>query len=404
VRRRPLCLATALVASAGLLLTACTSSQGGHKPTSSTSSATVAANPTLGPVTNVNASIDACGQGWTDPHAGQQTFVVKDVDIVPGEVYLTNAKTGDVFAFLEPISPATTANLSIDLGSGTYAFRCAMEDQDVVVGPTVTIPGNVPDPVPPVAPVSQNDLIPPTKAYETYVEGKLPGLAKQVGTLEADIAGGQLAKARTDWLPAHLTYEQLGAAYDAFGDIDASINGTTAGLPGGLADKDFTGFHRIEYGLWHGQSAATLTPYAQQLVKDVATLRSQFPTAQITPLDVSIRAHEIMENALQFELTGETDYGSNTNLATVSANLQGTVVVLGLIKSLLVPRYPALGQLESELTQTQQAVAATDVHGTWTPWSGLSTSQREHINADVSELVELLAPIAAICEPRRTSQ
>ena len=356
-----------------------------------------------GLVTPISASIDECGQGWTKPRAGQQTFVVKDVDIVPGEVYLVNDTTKQVYAFLEPISPNATANMSIDLGSGSYAFLCVMSDQDPVTGPTVTIPGQIPDPVPPVAPVSTQDMIPPTKQYETYVDGRLPILARQVAALQADVHAGNLATARVDWLTAHLTYETLGAAYDAFGDIDSAINGTTAGLPGGVTDRDFTGFHRIEYGLWHGQSAATIRPFADRLVSDVGQLVRQFPTEQIDPLDVSVRAHEITENALQFELTGETDYGSGTNLATVAANLAGTVVMINLLKPILASRYPGLNELNASMTLAQSDIDATDVHGQWTPLTQLAVRQRELINSDVSELAELLAPIASICEPRRTS-
>ena len=45
-------------------------------------------------------------------------------------------------------------------------------------------------------------------------------LAGQAGALAADVRGGNLGAARTAWLTAHLTYERLGAAYDAFGDFD----------------------------------------------------------------------------------------------------------------------------------------------------------------------------------------
>jgi iron uptake system component EfeO len=278
-----------------------------------------------------------------------------------------------------------------------------MQDEDVVVGPTVTLTGTAKIVSPSVQPVSQQQLIGPTKQYETYVTQNLPGLATLVGTLRTDIAAGNLAEARADWLPAHLEYERLGAAYGAFGDADGKINGLPNGLPGGVGDKDFVGFHRIEYGLWHGQSAATLRPFADQLATAVAGLRKSFPTTQIDPLDVSIRAHEITENALQFELTGQTDFASNSNLATVRANLDGTQAVLAILKPLLTPRYPALAQLDRELTTAEHDLDAQH-HGTsWTPLAQLTRPQRERINADISELTELLAPIAAICEPRRTS-
>lgn len=356
-----------------------------------------------GRAATVEISISKCGQGWTHPRAGTQQFLLHDTDSRSGEAYLVDARTGGVYASVEPLGVGSTATLSITLGAGSYAFRCAMEDADAVTGPTVVITGTAQGSTKPVLPVSQGDLIEPTKKYEAYVSGRLPGLAKLVGVLRVDIDRGYLAKARTDWLPAHLAYEQLGAAYGAFGDADAEINGLPKGLPGGVHDKNFAGLHRIEYGLWHGESAHSLTAPAAALCTAVAGLRTQFRDAQIDPLDVSIRAHEITENAVQFELTGETDFGSNSNLATVDANLIGTRQVLDLLRPLLTHRYAALTQLDVMLQRAQRDVRAQHTGAGWTPVQQLARSPREHINADLSQLTELLAPVATICEPRRTS-
>jgi iron uptake system component EfeO len=278
-----------------------------------------------------------------------------------------------------------------------------MEDSPAVTGPHVTLSGPAANPASGVVPVDQADLIPATKAYESYVTGALPGLVHEVATLREDIAAADVAKAKTAWLVAHLSYERLGAAYDAFGDLDGEINGLTNGLPDGVNDKDFTGFHRIEYGLWHGATGATLLPEVDALNVSVGKLAGVFAAAQIDPLDISIRAHEISENALQFELTGEDDYGSHSELATVWANLQGTQTVLGFVESLLAPRDKNLPTIKSQLAEAQRLVEAQDRAAGWTPLSALTTSEREHLNAAVSQLTELLAPVAAILEPRRTS-
>ncbi|MGI8879915.1 MAG: hypothetical protein ACR2KJ_05245 [Jatrophihabitans sp.] len=135
----------------------------------------------------------------------------------------------------------------------------------------------------------------------------------------------------------------------------------------------------------------------------MAGLVAQFRDAQIDPLDVSIRAHEITENAVQFELTGETDFGSHSNLDTVDANLTGTRQVLYLLRPLLTNRYAALAQLDAMLQRAQRDVRAQHVAGGWTPALQLARSPREHIDADLSQLTALLAPVATICEPRRTS-
>jgi iron uptake system component EfeO len=350
----------------------------------------------------ISVSVGTCGAGWTDPVAGAESFTIHNTDYRPGDITLVNPSSGAIFAFIDNLGPNTTSTMPVTLGGGTYAFRCAFEDESVVTGPSVSVPG-APMANTAVPPVTQNDLIGPTKAYEAYVSSNLPGLTKLVDRLSADIKAGNLTAARTDWLPAHLEYERLGAAYGAFGDADGEINGTTAGRPKGVDDPDFTGFHRLEYGLWHGQSAAELAPVAAKLQSSVAGLVKEFANAQIDPLDVSIRAHEITENALQFELTGETNYGSNSNLATIQANLDGTKELLMLLQPILTPRYSALPQVNALLAKSEADLNAQQHDGKWTPLDQLDETDRERLNSDISELSQQLAPIASICEPRRTS-
>lgn len=333
--------------------------------------------------------MDRCGQGWTRPSAGTELLAVHNADFRAGEAQLIDPGSGAVYADVEPLGPGTTVSLRVSLSAGSYAWRCLMEDEGAITGSTVKVTGTAHGTTPGVVPVSQADLIPATRAYENYVTGQLPRLITLSDKVHDDIAAGRLSDARNDWLPAHLEYERLGAAYDAFGDLDGAINGLPDGLPRGVNDAKWTGFHRLEYGLWHGQPKTELMPYADLLAKDVRALRHKFADAEIDPLQISIRAHEIAENALQFELTGRTNYGSDSNLATVRANLDGTEAVLRIIHRLLVPRYPQLRQTQQLLATTEHDI---DTH-----------ADHERIDADVSQLCELLAPIASILEPRRTS-
>jgi hypothetical protein len=74
------------------------------------------------------------------------------------------------------------------------------------------------------------------KTYQAYLATGVADLVTKTDALDTAVKAGNPALARTDWLAAHLTYETLGAAYSAFGDFDGQINGTTAGLPGGVDD------------------------------------------------------------------------------------------------------------------------------------------------------------------------
>ncbi|MGI8667351.1 MAG: imelysin family protein [Jatrophihabitans sp.] len=348
--------------------------------------------------TPVEVSLSHCGAGWQPRTAGHQQLLLHDTDTRPGEVMIADARTGAVFGYLEPLAAGSRAELDVDLAAGSYRIRCAMEDADVVDGPVITLTGRAGDSSPGVQPVTQAELIGPTRQYQRYVSAQLPLLARQLLVLRSDLATGSLVRARADWLTAHLQYERLGAAYGAFGAADSAINGLPDGLPRGVADPGFTGFHRIEYGLWHRQPAGQLVAMTDALRAAVQSLTTSFATTQLEPAEVAIRAHEITENAIEFELTGHTDFGSASNLATVRANLQGTATVLGLLRPLLLLRYQHLDQLDAALARAQLLVATHQQS-----LSTLSTAQREQVNAALGGLVEQLAPVAEICEPRRTS-
>jgi iron uptake system EfeUOB component EfeO/EfeM len=171
-----------------------------------------------------------------------------------------------------------------------------------------------------------------------------------------------------------------------------------------VSSPRWTGFYRLEYGLWHGQSANVLTPVAATLVKDVNALLAWWPTQQIPLSDVGLRTHEILENALEFQLTGHDDYGSGTTLATTLANIAGTRELLGLLRPLLVPRYPGLPAVYSGLSQLQSLLEKEKLpNGGWVPVSALPTSAREAIDAACGAVLQSLAPIASITEPRNTA-
>lgn len=334
----------------------------------------------------VQVSVSQCGTGWSGAPAGTAHLLLRNTDSRPGEARVIDPGSGAVFADVEPIGPATTVPLDVTLRSGHYALQCLMEDEPPVTGPVQTVRGRLPAGLvasPGVVPVTQADLIPATKAYERYVSGQLPRLAADVAALRGSIVRGDRATARRDWLTAHLLYERLGAAYDAFGDLDAAINGLDRG-------PDWTGFHRIENGLWHDAALPGLLAQVDTLQKNVTALRHQFATAQIDPLQIGIRAHEISENALQFSLTGIDDYGSHSDLATIQANQRGTVTVLGLVASLLRSRHVDLTAIQAGIARTNQLLAQRPV-------------EREQLDAALSEQCELLAPVASVLEPRRTS-
>jgi iron uptake system component EfeO len=348
--------------------------------------------------TTVIAFNDAtCGGTW-QASPGWHTFEVKNQAEYGAEVDLVDPVNDAVYDELDNTGPGTTTPMSLDLGSGKYAFLCDVQDFNPTTGPTVTVPGLAKG-TPAILPVTYNDLYPIAKEYQKYTEAGLQVLAKETSTLAADFRGRDLASARRDWLTAHLQYETLGAAYDAFGNYDDEIDGRADAL--GVDNPQWTGFYRLEYGLWHGQSAAELALVANTLNTNVHQLLAWWPTQEIEPLDLGLRTHEILENALEFQLTGRDDYGSGTTLATTLANITGTRYLLSLLRPLLVPRYPALPAVYTWLGRLQSLLQKEHPpNGRWVSVSALPAAARQDIDAACGQVLQELAPVASITEPR----
>ncbi len=350
----------------------------------------------------ITVSAGACGAGWRQVTAGMQTFQIRNSSPGGAGVDLINPANGAIYAEVAGLGPGTTRPMRVDVGSGRYAFRCLIQDTGPLTGPAVRVGGHR-EGAPAIVPVSTGDLLGPARVYHAYVSAGLNTLARQVGVLTARIRSGRLIAARAAWLPAHLTYERLGAAYGTFGNYGTEIDGRPDGLPRGVSDPAFTGFYRIEYGLWHGQSARQLGAPAARLDSAVRALRRFWPGMEINLPDLGLRTHEILEDALEFQLTGHDDYGSGTTLATTAANVTGTRELLAVLHPLLAARYPGLPAVYAGLGRLDRLViAARRARGGWTPVRKLGTDRREQIDAAAGQVLQELAPVAAITQPRRS--
>ena len=381
-------LAAAASAALAAAVTACSSTAAQSTGSESTSAST----------TRITFSDSTCGGTWHVSRPGWHTFDLESQALSGAEIDLINPANGSVYDELENAGPGTTTAMALNLGSGRYAFLCEVQDQTPITGPTVTVAGHATG-APAIQPVTYSELYPLTKADHQQTLAGIQVLAKETTVLADDVSSGNLAKAKTNWLTAHLQYETLGVAYSSFGDYDGEINGRADNF--GVNNPKWTGFFRLEYGLWHGQSVRELTPVAKTLNTNVHQLLAWWPTQQVDPLDLVLRTHEVIENALEFQLTGHDDYGSGTTLATTLANITADRYLLSLLHPLLVTRYSGLPAVYTWLDRLQSLLEKEHLrNGSWVSVSALPTTTREDIDAACSQLLQELAPIASIAEPR----
>ena len=195
--------------------------------------------------------------------------------------------------------------------------------------------------------------------------------------------------------------ERVGASYNSFGDGGVAVDGLSDGLAKGADDPDFTGLHRLEYGLWSGQSAAELLPVVDQLAADVTTVRAKLATDDEAgdPTNLPLRAHEILEDALRDHLSGIDNNGADAAYAMTYANTQVTALVLDTLAPLITVRAPTLlPSISRELSALQTALLATKVGSAWTQGAQVPLPARQRVNAAIGAVLESLASVPDLLE------
>jgi iron uptake system EfeUOB component EfeO/EfeM len=283
------------------------------------------------------------------------------------------------------------------------ATGCASKDDNssaprrpaaATVASRVILSGNIPR-------VRPADFRGPTAVYRRHVRATLKVMLRDVARLRAAATAGDLTGARRAWLAADERYEEIGAAYGAFGSLDAAINGSAAGLPGGERSRSFTGLHRVELALWGRRSTRDAVEPAARLTRDVAHLRTHVGRIAIDPLEYALRAHEVLEDTLHLQLSGQASPWSGAALTALRGNLRGTRVVLGSLRPLLVRRNPAVVvRAERALAQLGRALSAAERHGALPRWEALPQRPRERLAGLTAAAAERLAYVPDIVDPR----
>ncbi len=241
----------------------------------------------------------------------------------------------------------------------------------------------------------------PTAQYRRHVRKTLGTMLVSVAAVRAAAANGDVAGAKKAWLAADRQYESIGAAYGAFGDLDAAINGTPGGLPGGVRSEQWTGLHRIEYALWSQHDAASAASASAKLAANVSKLRRTVGAMEIDPLEYSLRAHEVLEDSLHLQLSGVASPWSGSALNALDGNERGTRVVLASLAPMLRQRSPQVyQQADLALNKLHRELGKLSHDGRMPAWDTLSQIDRERVNGLTAGAAEQLAFVPGAIDPR----
>ncbi|HEX9833490.1 MAG TPA: EfeM/EfeO family lipoprotein, partial [Mycobacterium sp.] len=162
--------------------------------------------------------------------------------------------------------------------------------------------------------------------YKTYAIGQIDELVGAVKVLTDAVRAGDLQAAQDAYAPSRLPWERIEPLAGLVEEIDGKVDARVDDFAG-IDDAEFTGWHRLEYLLFQQNTTEGGAPFADQLDKDIATLKEQFPSVEVTSVDVSTGAAELIEEVSEGKITGEEDRYSKTDLWDFAANVEGARIV-----------------------------------------------------------------------------
>lgn len=187
--------------------------------------------------------------------------------------------------------------------------------------------------------------------YKVFLIMQSNAMLKAADALQAAIKAGDLEAARSAYLQTREPYKRTEIMAGRFADLQSQIDPVAAYLEKREDDPAFTGFHRIEYGLWSKSSTEGLEGLAIQLSENLGTLKDRLKSAKLTP-DVLLRntASFLNQQAEGQVLSGDNAY-SQLDLTDLNAKLDGVEKVVQLLQPLT--EKPASAETQSTIAALQ---------------------------------------------------
>ncbi|WP_326548248.1 EfeM/EfeO family lipoprotein [Mycolicibacterium sp. ND9-15] len=193
--------------------------------------------------------------------------------------------------------------------------------------------------------------------YKAYAQSNIDELQRVVKVFTDAVRAGDIKAAQDAYAPSRQPWERIEPIAVLVEDIDRKIDGRVDDFAG-VDDREFTGWHRLEYILFEQNTTEGAAPFADQLDKDVAGLKAQFPSVEVKPIDVANGAAELIEEVSEGKITGEEERYSKTDLWDFDANVQGARDAVGKLNPALVKADPALlGEIDAGIDSVFETLA-----------------------------------------------
>lgn len=236
----------------------------------------------------------------------------------------------------------------------------------------------------------------PLAEFQVFLVTQTNALVKATQGLDDAIKAGDLEKARESWQKARVPYSQIEPMAELFADLHNAINPVADYLEKREQDPGFTGFHRIEYGLYAANSLDELAPVSAKLLADVTALKDRMRGLRIPPEQIAKGAARLLVSIAETKIIAGEDRYAKTDLADIEANLAGVSRMMALLKPVAMPAAPeAVTDVDSRMADADSALKALRGPDGYPPFDNVNAESRKTLAQRVQALAEAIGKLNA---------
>lgn len=288
----------------------------------------------------------------------------------------------------ENIVPGLSQIINANLQPGDYAITCGLLSNP---RGTLHVTATAESDAAAKARPSMVAFIGPLSEYRVYLSTQSSALIRAVNDLQQAIESGDLAQAQQAYAPARAAYQRIAPAAQRLAELDNAINARADYFEKREQDPGFSGFHRIEFGLFSQKSVEGLTPVVQKLQSDIATLKQQLLAQSIAPEQLASMIVRSMRSLAEIRSNGEEERYSHIDVTGFAANLEGTRKVIELLRPLLAKTSgDVLKKIDSATTGLDDQLLMLKTDNGFKPYDQVSAEQRKQIADKAKALADAL--------------
>lgn len=347
-----------------------------------------ASGPERGDVYKVVVGDRTCDPADFTLPAGRATFEIHNASSRPIEWEILDGVM--VVEERENIAPGFHSLLTAKLKPGTYEITCGLLSNPR--GALVVTPSPESEAERARPPITA--FIGPLSEYKVYLATQSNALVKETQRLEAAVRAGDVEAAKAAWLAARLPYKRIEAVTGRIADLENAIDPVSDYLEKREQDPAFTGFHRIEYGLWGQGADEGLVPLAEKLAADVGALKDRLKALKLQPEDLAGTAERQARRLGEGQVRDGENRWAFSDLAELQANLDGMEKSALLLRPLVTDAAPDVAAaIDRQFEAARAALAEFGTGETYPSYETVGTEARDRLAAAFRALAEAISAL-----------